>query len=474
MKPTSAFGILLAASVAGVGFCNPALAQQAIKIGSVLSITGPASFLGEPEDKTLRMYVDKINIVGNTRTLDKVIRRQMRLVEGDVFNRDLVERSRTRIRALGFFKDVTIKNSPGSAPDKTDLTVAVTEESTGEVSLGAGYSSTSSLVGEFAYTERNLFGRGQYLRLSVQASTISRQVQFSFTEPYFLDRPLAAGFDLYKWYTDYYQADYTSDVTGIGLRLGFPTSEYGIVGLRYAYQINKVDPTNAGPAALAQEILLYGTTKSSELGFSFSYNTLDDNIKPTKGIVFAMSESFAGFGGTLKYLKTEGSFATFHSFFGGQYVGELDLASGYISGYGGMLIPIQERYFKGGDTFPGFKIAGIGPRETRISGDAGALGGNFYAIGDAELRLPNLVPQDYGMDFSLFTYFGTLGHLDTQRTLCTSTSCVKDNLALRVSAGISMNWKSPFGPVKIDLGVPVVKAPYDRTEFIHFSAGTGS
>ena len=191
-------------------------------------------------DQGPRVYIEKINIVGNTRTLDKVIRREFRLVEGDAFNRVLVDRSRTRIRGLGFFKDVDIKQSPGSQPDRTNLTVTVTEQSTGELSLGAGYSSTSSFVGEFSYTERNLFGRGQYMRASIQLSTISKQFQFSFTEPYFLDRPLAAGFDLYKVVTDYQQAAYQGDTTAAGFRFGFPTSEYGSVGLRYTYKIDKI------------------------------------------------------------------------------------------------------------------------------------------------------------------------------------------------------------------------------------------
>jgi outer membrane protein insertion porin family len=418
-----------------------------------------------------RVYVDKINIVGNTRTLDKVIRRELRFVEGDAFNRDLVDRSRTRIRALGFFKDVAIKNSPGSRPDKTDITVEVTEQSTGELAVGAGYSSTSSFVGEFSYTERNLFGRGQYMRASIAVSTLSKQFQFSFTEPWFLDRPLAAGFDLYKWVTNYNQADYQGDVTAAGLRFGFPTSEYGSIGLRYTYRINKVSPYSSAPLEVQ---LAAGTTKTSELGYSFIYNTADDNIKPTTGIVFTFGQDFAGFGGSLKFLKTEGSFAAWQKLWGDSLVGSINLSSGYIQGYGGTIIPIQERYFKGGDSFRGFKLAGIGPRDLDVTGDAGAVGGDFYAIGNAEVRLPDFVPADYGMNFKLFSDFGTLGHLDTPIRSCTSSSCIRDNLALRVSAGISIGWKSPFGPVQIDLGVPILKAPYDKTEFIHFSAGTGT
>lgn len=419
-----------------------------------------------------RVYVDKINIVGNNRTLDRVIRRELRFQEGDAFNRDQIDRSRTRIRSLGFFKDVTIKNAAGSRPDKTDITVNVEEMSTGEVSLGAGYSSTSSFVGEFSYTERNLFGRGQYLRSSVAMSSISKQYQLSFTEPWFLNRPLAAGIDLYKWITNYNQANYQGDVTAAGLRVGFPTSEYGSVMLRYTFRVNKVTPYSGAPASLLQEIELYGaSTNTSLIGFTFGYNTLDDYMKPTKGVMFSLSQDFAGLGGGLKFLKTEGSFSSYHKLFW-DMIGELTFQSGFIQGYGGNTVPIEERFFRGGDNFRGFKLAGIGPRDTSYQGDYGALGGDFYFQGTAQARLPDILPADYGMQFALFSDFGTLGHLDTPFRGAAYPN-VKDNLAFRASAGVSIKWKSPFGPVQIDLGVPIAKTSYDKPEFIHFSAGTG-
>jgi len=422
-----------------------------------------------------RVYIDKINIIGNNRTLDKVIRRQLRFQEGDAFNRDLIDRSRTRIRALGFFKDVTIKNSTGSRPDKTDVTVTVEEQSTGEVALGAGYSSTSSFVGEFSYTERNLFGRGQYLRASVAMSTISKQYQLSFVEPWFLDRELAAGIDLYKYVTNYNQASYQGDVTAAGVHFGFPTSEYGTIQVRYTYRLNKVSVYSGASPTLQEELSLYGgNTSTSDIGFTFGYNTLDDYLKPTKGVVFSLSEDFAGIGGSLKFLKTEGSFTAYRPLFW-DMVGSIEADSGFIQGYGGLTVPIEERFFRGGDTFRGFKIAGIGPRDTSIAGDYGAIGGDFYAIGTVQARLPDILPSDYGMNFALFSDFGTLGHLDSpfrcSRYIVTCT--IRDNLALRVSAGISVKWKSPFGPVQIDFGIPVVKAPYDKAQLIHFSAGTG-
>lgn len=432
-------------------------------------------------DQGPRVYVERINVIGNTRTLDKVIRREMRLTEGDAFNRVLLDRSRTRIRALGFFKDVDIKQSPGSQPDRTDLTVAVTEQSTGELSLGAGYSSTSALVGEFSYTERNLFGRGQYLRASVAVSRISKQYQFSFTEPWFLDRPLQAGFDLYKVTTDFNQADYQGDVDAAGIRFGFPTSEFGSVALNYTFKINYVTPFAGAPLAVQQAA---GKLTSSAFGYTFGYNTLDDTIRPTRGMAVSFSQALAGLGGDLKYVSSTADFAFYMPVIWDSLVGSVSGSLGDILGYGGQDIPINERFFKGGDSFPGFQLAGIGPRDIFVQGNTGSVGGNVYAIGNASIRLPSFLPEDYGITTSFFTYFGTLGRIDGKVAWnCQNPplppnqnqfpTCIRDNLAFRASAGIGIGWKSPFGPIQIDLGVPLAKAPYDRAELVHFSAGTG-
>lgn len=422
-------------------------------------------------DEGPRVYIEKITVVGNNHTLDKVIRREFRLVEGDAFNRLLVDRSRTRIRGLGFFKDVSVKQSPGSQPDRTDLTVTVTEQSTGSLSLGAGYSSASSFVGEFSYTEQNLFGRGQYMRASIQLSTISKQFQFSFTEPYFLDRPLAAGFDLYKVVTDYEQAAYEGDTTAAGFRFGFPTSEFGAVGLRYTYKIDKITPFAGAPLEVQ---LAAGETKTSLLGYSFVYNTLDDPIKPTRGFVLSLSQEFAGLGGSLKYMRATGSVGYYHPLIWDDVIASVNLQTGYITGYDGQAIPIQERFFKGGDSFRGFAQAGVGPRDTAVQGNAGAVGGNFFAIASGQIKLPSFLPDSYGIQFALFSDVGTVGHLDTPLPACDlAVSCIKDNLALRASAGLAIAWKSPFGPITIDLGIPFLKTPYDKTQIIYFSAGTG-
>jgi outer membrane protein insertion porin family len=429
-----------------------------------------------------RVYVEKINIIGNTRTLDKVIRREFRLVEGDAYNRVLVDRSRTRIKALGFFKDVDIKAATGSQPDRAILNVTVTEQSTGELQLGAGYSSYSSFVGQFSYTERNLFGEGLFLRASIEASSIYRTAQLSFTNPYFLDRPMSGGFDIYKTITYFQQANYQGDTTGIGLRFGFPTSEYGAVGLRYTFRVDSIAPYGMLNPVI-EEAALEGTATTSAIGYTYTYNTLDDRIKPTHGFTFEVDQDFAGFGGNVKYLRSVAAFGYHHPVLWDEFNASLAVNAGYITGYDGQDVRLEDRFFRGGDTFRGFAIAGIGPRELGGNGE-NALGGQAYAIGSSELRLPDFLPADYGIGLSLFSDFGTLGHLDGnglvhgQSEYCGPTPplesfCIKDNMALRVSAGLAVSWKSPFGPVQIDLGLPVVKAQYDHSQIIYFSAGTG-
>lgn len=433
--------------------------------------------LGFEIEQGPRVYIEKINIAGNTRTLDRVIRRQFRLQEGDAFNKVLIDRSRTRIRSLGFFKDVEVKNVPGSQPDRTNLTVNVTEQSTGSLQVGLGYSSTTSLLGEISYTEQNLFGRAQNLRVSLQASYITKTAQLSFTEPYFLDRDLSVGFDLYKVQTNYSTATYQSDVSAAVLRFGFSLSEYSIVGLNYTYKIESILPYVGAPLDVQ---LASGSNYGSIVGFTYSYNDLDDLRHPTAGSTFSFSQGFAGFGGNLKYISTNMSASHYMSLLDGSLITQLSGRGGYITGYDGTLVPFNERFFMGGDTFRGFALAGIGARDIVDPNNYGALGGNVYAIGTVQARMPGLIPESYGLNLALFSDFGTLGKLDNiSSRVCTGTrfsgvgTCVKDNLAFRASAGISVQWKSPMGPVQIDVGLPIAKAYYDRAQIIHFSTATG-
>jgi outer membrane protein insertion porin family len=417
-------------------------------------------------DQAPRVYIERINIVGNTRTRDEVIRREFRLAEGDAFNRVLADRSRTRVRALGFFSDVTIKEDPGSAPDRTVLTVNVTEQPTGELSLGAGFSSQQGLLVDFSYTERNLFGRGQFVRTSVSIGSYQKDYDFRFTEPYFLGRPLAAGFLAYKIITDYSQyIGYISDVTAAGIQFGFPISEFGRLSPHYNFSYTSISAVGSASLAI---LLAQGHYSASSVGYTYTYDTRDDPILPTKGWNFAFSQDIAGLSGDLKYLRTVVGLEYYHPFFFG-LVGEVAFNGGYVSAYGGQTIPINERFYKGGPSFRGFQIAGIGPREILSNS---AVGGQLFAIGTYQVRLPDFLPPDYGIKLSVFTDFGTLGVVRGQSTACTQFSCVRDDLAPRGTVGLAVNWKSPFGPVEIDFAVPYLKQSYDKPQAIRFSAGT--
>jgi outer membrane protein insertion porin family len=418
-----------------------------------------------------RVYIERIDITGNTRTADKVIRREFRLVEGDAFNQVLVDRSRTRIRALGFFSEVTVNKVPGSQPDRTDVTVAVTEQSTGSISVGVGYSTQSSILGDISYTDTNWFGLGQQVASVARVSQIQKQFQLSFTEPWFLDRPLAAGIDLQKVLTDYQQATFEGDTTVGSLRLGFPVSDVSTVSLSYSYEIQQVHPFSSAPLEI---LLAAGKQEGSIIGYQFTLDETDDPRKPTSGYSFNLAQNFAGFGGSLRYIQNQAGFVTLTPMFGGDMIGSFALRGGYVTGYDGTAVPINTRFFKGGDDFRGFSYAGVGPRDVAQANNLGAVGGNLFVIGTLTARLPALFPESYGISMSLFTDFGTIGHVDdiTSRT-CTLSSCIRDNLALRVTTGISFGWKSPFGPLNVDLGVPIVKAPYDRAQIIHISTATG-
>ena len=432
-----------------------------------------------------RVYVEKINIMGNSRTRDNVIRREFRLAEGDAFNRVLVDRSRTRIRSLGFFKDVDIKEEAGSAPDRTVLNVTVKEQATGELSVGAGYSSQEQFLAQVSYTERNLFGRGQFLRASVSISAIQQQYQFGFTEPYFLGRPLAAGFSVYHTETNFSQADYTSSSSAGSIFFGFPVSEFGRVTPRYTYKMDSLIANKNAPLSIK---VAEGDATTSLLGYSYSYDTRDDPLKPTKGLVFVIGQDFAGLGGQQKYLRTESNIIYYHDLFDPDWIGSLSVSAGYIAGYGGKDVRVNDRFFKGAGSFRGFAIAGVGPRVTQecvtttdatgatvcVEGSkpsTAAIGAQAYAIGSLEVRIPDFLPEDYGMGFSLFSDFGTVGIVPGKKS-CDEFSCVHDELALRASAGITLRWKSPFGPVQVDIGYPLMKQSYDKVQAINFSAGT--
>jgi outer membrane protein insertion porin family len=426
-----------------------------------------------------RVYVDRIDVVGNTRTLDQVIRREMLVTEGDAYNRVLVDRSKNAIKALGFFKDVDITQLPGSAPDRTALQVKVTEQPTGELSFSAGYSSVDRLVLDLGVSERNFRGRGQDLRAEASIGSLRQQLNLSFTEPKFLGRNLSAGGDLYTTRYDFTsQAGYKSTSTGTSLRLGFPLTQYLAMSTRYSIHVDDVivDSAFCGATPLVSPILCAerGGSFTSALGYTIRWDHRNDPFNPTRGFYAQVSQDLAGFGGSVKYLKTTSEAGWYHGF-SSNFIFSATGNAGYVGGWGGDTVRINDRFYEGGDSFRGFQIAGIGPRDTTPAYND-ALGGKLYAIGTLEQTFPDGLPEQYGIKTLIFTDFGTAGLLDNKDKIDPTTFlpivAIKDNLALRASAGISVFWKSPVGPIRIDLSQIITKQSYDRTELFRFSTST--
>lgn len=423
-----------------------------------------------------RVYVERINVVGNTRTIDPVVRRELMLTEGDAFNRTLVERSRNNLRALGFFKDVTIEETRGSAPDRSIVNVNVEEQPTGELSVGAGFSSVDAFVLNLGISERNFRGRGQNVVARVEWGSLRQQIDFRFTEPKFLGRDIRAGWDLFHSRYDFQEEssfDYSS--TGAGLRLQYPLNGYTLFSTRYFLRDDEIivpagycNGLGGGSAALCEQV---GASLNSSAGYTLYVDRRNDPVRPTRGWTGSFRQDFAGLGGDVNYLKTEMDGAWYWGFTP-NWVVSLEGSAGYVSGWNGDAVRINDRFFKGGNTFRGFETAGMGPRDLRTND---ALGGNFYAVGTVELTIPNQLPEEYGIRTSLFADVGTLGVLDDRYTLTaggvTDTQIV-DDLSVRASAGLSIHWRSPMGPIRFDFSKIFLKEDYDRTESFRFSTST--
>lgn len=406
-----------------------------------------------------RVFVELVNIGGNFRTLDKVIRREVLLVEGDAFNTSKLRRSRQRIRNLGFFERVEIENKAGSAPDKTVIDVSVRETSTGEISFGAGFSSASGVLGDASIRERNLLGRGQDLRLSVQVGEKQQQIDLSFTEPYFLDREVAAGFDIFRTVRDQQsESSFDREAIGFALRAGYRITES--LSQRWKYTLREDDITDISADASVAIKEQEGEFMTSSVAQTLLYDKRDNRFSPTEGYFVEVENTLAGFGGDSQYLRNEVNSETFFSL-AERWVLNVGVGGGYIIGIGED-IRIIDRFFLGGNSLRGFEESGVGPRDL-VTDDA--VGGNWFYRGTVGLTFPLGLPNEFGLRGRVFTDAGSIGENDG--VLATIT----DTASLRMSVGTGILWDSPFGPVSIDLAQAILKEDFDETEIFRFSFG---
>ncbi|MBL4906086.1 MAG: outer membrane protein assembly factor BamA [Sneathiella sp.] len=412
-------------------------------------------------NKGPRVYVERINITGNVRTLDHVIRREFRLAEGDAFNTALLRRSRSRIRGLNFFEKVDVTQEEGSSPDKTIVNVDVQEKSTGELSVGAGFSTTDSVSGDLTIRERNLLGKGQDLKFSISLGADTQQVDLGFTEPYFLGRELSAGFDIYSIRNDLQdESGYDLERNGFNLRTGFPIKENVSAAVKYSLVNEKISDVSSAASSAIQRA--EGEYLTSSIGYKLTFNYLDDPILPVEGNRYSFGQTYSGVGGEVYSLATTADYIHFFPVYEDDVVLSLDARGGYIVGLGEDVI-LSQRFNLGGNTFRGFEKSGIGPRDS-VTTDA--LGGNAYVVGKAELRFPLGFPEEFGLLGSSFIQAGTLTGIDD------SDADIVDDASIRASAGVGVNWTSPFGPIQINISYPFLKEDYDKDEVFQFNFGT--
>jgi len=412
-----------------------------------------------------RVYIERIDVIGNVRTLDEVVRREFRLSEGDAFNTALLRRSRQRIQNLGFFDKVDLRTLPGSAPDKTRIEIEVAEKSTGELSFGAGFSTSDGPLGDIRLTERNLLGTGRSVTANFRLSERRSEIDFSLTEPYFLDTDITAGVDVFRTVTDF-QDESSFDQTTLGgsLRASYPLTEHLRHGLKFTVRQDEIDDVDntASEFIQAEE----GKDLSILLGQTLTYDRRDTRFLPTEGFLLRFEQEFAGLGGDTQFLKHE-VVGSYYYPFTPSWVLNLSARGGYIFGYGGKDVRLFDRFFLGGSSLRGFRFAGVGPRDG-LTDDA--LGGNTLATGTAELRFPLGLPEEIRMFGRAFVEGGTLTGIDVPNGV--SDDDLLDSGSLRASAGLGLSWLSPLGPISIDFAEALLEENEDITEFFRVSFGT--
>jgi len=465
-----------------------------------------------------RVYIERINIRGNTRTRDYVIRREFDIGEGDAYNRALIDRAERRLKNLNYFKNVKVNNEPGSAPDRIVLNVDVEEIPTGDFSISGGYSTASGWLAEVSVAERNLLGQGQYARAALQYGQYTRGLELSFAEPFFLGHRLGVGIDLYgkqSYATNY--VSYNSQTVGMGLRAGFALSEelsfqarYGIYTQKISLPIQYNDcqlsgnalinggpgvtrDNEAGPSPPAlpdggcyangesslavRKELGAGAVLVSSLGYTLAYNTLDNNRNPTAGLYAELKQDFAGVGGNVNFIRTTADARSYYELFS-DVVTVLHLQGGHLTGWGGRDLRMLDHFQMGPNLVRGFAPSGIGPRDLTsftYNGVGDALGGTMYWGASVEAQAPfTFLPKDAGLKGAVYADVGSLWDYQGPTTWdVTGEKLVPaDSSGIRASVGVGLIWNSPFGPLRFDYAFPLVKQQYDRIQAFRFGGGT--
>jgi outer membrane protein insertion porin family len=414
-----------------------------------------------------KMYIRRLNIKNNTRTLDKVIRREFRLAEGDPYNVTKMQRSEQRVRNLGYFEKVEIRNVRTEEPDKLDVDVQVEEKSTGSINFAGGYNSVSGALGHVMLSENNFLGKGQQVQVGGSVGQKERSFKFSFTEPYFMNRDLAVGFDVFKSRQDMRSvSSYNSIVSGFSVRAGYDLSENLSHVVRYFYKREVIKGVSPDASIYVKE--QQGKHIISAVGHSLTYDKLDNAIEPTSGYNVSVDQDLAGVGGKTRYLSHKATAMWMYPLYKKDVLLKVTNRAGHIMGYGGKKVSLNDRFFIGPDYMRGFEMGGIGPRANNKDRDA--LGGNVYYTLSTDIAFPVGLPNEVGLRGVVFNDIGALHTFD-------SKVAKKDNIFykknLRASAGIGLIWKSPLGTISMYYATPYKKERFDDVKRFYIDFGAG-
>ena len=408
-----------------------------------------------------RVFVERIDIRGNTRTLDRVIRREFRLIEGDAFNAAKLRRSQQRIRNLGYFSKVEVNRIRGSTPDRAIIQADIEEQPTGELSIGAGFSTRDGVVGELGIRERNLLGRGQDLKFSARVSQRTQQFDIGFTEPYFLDRNLRAGIDLFNVRSDRGdESSFREDKIGGRLRLGYEINEEWSQGLRYTAEFTDIADIDDDASQIIKD--QGDSVVASIVGQTLTYDVRDSRISPTDGFVARFETDVAGLGGDVNYVRATLKSKYYYPFTK-KWIGIVSTEVGHIRSIDGDDVRVTDRFFLGNDNMRGFEVGGLGPRDNSTDD---ALGADTFAFGSFELTFPTGLPEEFGVRGALLSDIGTAFGADGPDDI------INDSREIRLSVGTGLSWRSPLGPVRLDIAYPLLKADFDKEQIFSFSFGT--
>jgi len=413
------------------------------------------------------VYIERIDISGNQRTYDYVIRNQLAVSEGDALNQTYINKSIKNLRNLNFFSNVNVNALPGSSPDRRIIKVSVSETATGSLMFGAGYSSLRGAVGTVSIVERNLLGKGQVLALDISFAGTESLLNINFTEPTFMDTPISAGFDIYGNQTDNSkQSGYKSREIGSGVRFGFPLSDELRLNTIFKFTNDEIYGVPSDAAVSLRE--LEGTRTKAELGYDLIYNLLDNNFTPTNGLLIDFSQDYAGLGGDVEYLRSQLSGSYYMDFSAG-LVANFSMDMGHIFGLNGENVAISDAFMNPGGPIRGFAHRGIGPRlKADVDGsNEESIGGKTYISASTGIQFPLAsFTENYGIKGGLHINAATLygSDLDVDK--------INDSNSIRTSIGASIFWDSPVGPLRFDFTEAINKETYDLTEFFQFSGGT--